>query len=199
MFIKIFMYSLKREKDIISKLSLSNKEDGWEYNGFFYGIQPTFGPIAPGMVALCVNNKNTFPFNTESITIMYDPYNYSECSFKFITFIIPHKNTFPIFVYKRDKEYFITTIENDSLEPDIISPLYTFKDPVLFSYEQGICVPVSNKTKNGLSLKSCLKKITTKPLTLLDMVRMKTDKQLSVLRKVLIILIILSLIFYRKN
>ncbi len=191
---------MKREKDTISKLSLSDKEDGWEYIDFFYAIQPTFGPIAPGMVALCVNNKKEFPFNTESITIMYDPYNYLECSFKFITFIIPHQNTVPIFVYKNgDSEYLITKTENTSLDPEIISPLYTFKEKSLFAYTQGICVPISNKEKNGLSLKSCLRKITTKPPNLLDMSKQKTDKQLSVLRKVLILLIVLLPIFYRRN
>lgn len=221
-FIKLYLFEKKDKKDKkIYKLDFkSSKEDDWEMKDFFYVLSADFSPIPPGMVVICVQNNPNPPHNTISMNIAYDLYNYPECSLKFITFIIPQPYTNPLYIHNDFGGLYLSIREeNKNLERHLISPLSVIlekSNKLTVDWKKGEeidfppnfklddtnrCIP----SKDGTTLKNCVKTIKKNnlpPLNLLDVLTKIQNKRILTINRVIIILLcIVSILIgtYRGN
>jgi len=194
-FVKVYLFETIYSGIRMSKLSFEREAgEPWRYVNSFMAVNIEFRPIPPLMVAICCNENPNFPFNTTNMRIMYDPFTYSECKLRFITFITPQTYTSPLYLFGNTKRMIITFNKEKIVElpTSILSPISVlteyemsntvkyqgdwFKGEFKFKNDFGRCIPDAN----GVKLTSCVAEIynnKTKPFSLLDYIDHKTKKE----------------------
>ncbi len=71
----------------------------WTLAFTFYAINPMIRPIPLGMSLFCAERKNSFPWDTQNISTVYDPYDIDENCVYFIAYTRPTPWTKPLFVH----------------------------------------------------------------------------------------------------
>jgi hypothetical protein len=119
----------------------------WFLADSFYAVSPSFRPIPVGMKIFCAKKNIRFPYNTNDLYLMYDPYNIKDDCIYFTTYIKPVPNTKPLYFHKIQDNIFPSF---DSKPPSsssewtqtFISPIYvmTNKD-IKFKCVNSTCLP----------------------------------------------------------
>ena len=71
----------------------------WVFAFKFYAINPMTRPIPYGMGLFCAKKRKTFPWDTEEVKLVYDPYNIEDDCVYFITYTKPIPWTKPLFIH----------------------------------------------------------------------------------------------------
>jgi len=75
----------------------------------FFAIDPSIEPIPYGMSMICAKNNESYPYDLESVKIVYDPSSKKEDnSIYFITYIKPVPLTVPLFVHIKENRTFLS-------------------------------------------------------------------------------------------
>ena len=78
----------------------------WTLGFTFYAINPMLRPIPTGMALFCAERKHSFPWDTRTVRIVYDPYDINNRCVYFIAYIQPTPWTKPLFVHVQGSEEF---------------------------------------------------------------------------------------------
>lgn len=180
----------------------------WNIYDGFYAINPMIQPIPSGMVLLCSKRNKSFPHNSTSLRIVYDPFFLEDDCIYFIAWTKRVSYTIPLFIYGEDGNNIYPSFKKLDNMPEILdlSPIFVLEDPnnnkslndvynkknfiknnkVVFTFKsyQGRCIP----DPDGVSLSRCMvlnnKNITDlehggKPPTLLEHL-LRLDKERNV-------------------
>ncbi len=71
----------------------------WFLAGTFYAVSPSFRPIPVGMRIFCAKRIKKFPYATNDVDAMYDPYNIKDDCVYFTTYNQPVPNTEPLYFH----------------------------------------------------------------------------------------------------
>jgi hypothetical protein len=174
----------------------------WKISGAFYAINPMIQPIPSGALLLCSKTANEFPYNTESLKIVYDPFNLEDDCVYFIAWTKRIPYAIPLYIYGEDGNNIYPSFKklDDMSEIKKLSPIFVLGDPytqnisnnnlfiknnkVNFTFKsyQGRCIP----DPEGVSLSKCMvlnnKNITDlehggSPPTILEHVSQLTKKE----------------------
>ncbi len=174
----------------------------------FYVIRPDFSPIPADMVVVCVENSPLPPYNTISMKVVYDLYNYPKCSLMFITYIVPKPLTKRLYIHEVSsdtKRNEVGVVEKNQVEglylsdkkPNtrfprhLISPLSVFDSPSKFILDEtNRCIPTRS---GGETLKTCVLR-RKKPLSLLDVLGDIQKKRFLTGEKIIVFLILILLL-----
>ncbi len=198
------------------------KNSKWFLADSFYAVSPSFRPIPVGMKIFCAKKNMRFPYNTNDLYLMYDPYNIKDDCIYFTTYIQPVPNTKPLYFHKIGDNIFPSfesTPPSSSPEwtQTFISPIFvmTSKD-IKFRCVNGSCLPWVNDIpdlydfdphEDLLSLKNCvvycnelvISKNNGRPSNILQIVSDQNKKQFSKKNKnktVSIIMIVISCLIF---
>jgi hypothetical protein len=122
----------------------------------FFVINPDFRPIPLGANLISFKNGNS---KTVSLEIVYDPFNLTEKTNRFIAWLEPTRYCIPIFVFKCNSEmFFYFSLDNTcpngyNVNTDMKVIYMLPSDNYLFENYNEKCIPSKN---NGMSLKKCL-------------------------------------------
>lgn len=170
----------------------------------FFAINPMFRPIPPKTSIVCFKLNSTFPFNIIDVFILYDPYDIESAkdSVCCITWLTPIPNTIPMFLYKNYIGIYCTFEKNDKYGTELdISPIYVMeKEFQHFKYDMGRCLPnddTSLPTLNECELKNDLS--LQKEITIFDIIQPKQNKNLLYISGLIVMIIIIFFIFYKRN
>jgi hypothetical protein len=104
----------------------------WQTYGVFYALNPLIQPIPLGTHLIEIKNNLGYPYNTELINIVYDPFLVKEGNEYFVTWtkIVPY--TVPLYLFKGENGVYITFESKPpykNMKELIYSPLYVLRDP----------------------------------------------------------------------
>jgi hypothetical protein len=165
----------------------------------FFVINPDFRPIPTGTNLLSFKNGNS---QTISIEKVYDPFNISEKTYRFISWLEPTPYCIPIFIFKSNSDnqlYF--SLKNAkpngyNINKDIKIMYVLPSNNYFFENYQGRCIP---STTSNLTLRQCLVKDNTisKDVSIITTLSPKKDTNL-ITNNIIVftILVIIILIFY---
>jgi hypothetical protein len=85
----------------LSVFDSQNPYGKWLLAFTFYAINPMLRPIPYGMGIFCAKKRNTFPWDTQSIKLVYDPYDTNDQCVYFIAYTKPVPWTKPLFVHAK--------------------------------------------------------------------------------------------------
>ena len=194
------------------------KDSKWFLADSFYAVSPNFRPIPVGMKIFCAKKSIDFPYNTNDLYLMYDPYNIKDDCIYFTTYIQPVPNTKPLYFHKIGNNIFPSfnstpPSASDKWTQTFISPIFvmTNKD-IKFKCVNGRCLPWineipdlydSNPHKDLLSLQNCVvycnelvSKNNGRPFNILQIASDQNSKHLDKKNKKKILsIVIVSLIF----
>lgn len=134
---------------------------GWYLAGTFYAISPMFRPIPTGMKIFCAKRQREFPYVTNDVKLLYDPYNVKKDCVYFTTYNQSVPNTVPLYFHKIGKFTFpsfdITPPSNDpswgktQISPIFVMTKHTVGDilkRVKFKCINGRCLPWNREIKD---------------------------------------------------
>jgi len=119
----------------------------WVSGGTFYAVSPNFRPVPVGMKIFCAKKNTAFPYNTQDMYLMYDPYNIKEECVYFIAYNQYVPNTIPLYFHMMGENVFPSF---DSKPPSSspnwtkthISPIYVMTSSQhSFKCINGRCIP----------------------------------------------------------
>ncbi len=76
-----------------------NPYGNWTLGFTFYAANPMIRPIPAGMALFCAERNSSFPWNTRSVRMVYDPYDINNKCVYFIAYRKPVPWTKPLFVH----------------------------------------------------------------------------------------------------
>ena len=195
------------------------KDSKWFLADSFYAVSPSFRPIPVGMKIFCAKKNIDFPYNTNDLYLMYDPYNIKDDCIYFTTYIQPVPNTKPLYFHKIGDNIFPSfksTPPSSSPEwtQSFISPIFvmTSKD-IKFKCVNGSCLPWiddipdlydSDPHEELLSLQNCVvycnelvvSKNKGRPFNILQIASDQNSKHVAKTNKKKILsIVIISLVF----
>jgi len=135
---------------------------GWYIAATFYAVSPMFRPIPAGMKIFCAKRQREFPYVTNDVKLMYDPYNIKEDCVYFTTYNQPVPNTVPLYFHMIGRSVFPSfDIHPPSDDPEWkqtqLSPVFVMtehtigdisKKLIKFKCINGRCLPWSKEIKN---------------------------------------------------
>ena len=105
----------------------------WSLAFKFYAINPMVRPIPNGMNLFCAHRKDSYPWNTTKIRIVYDPFDINDNCVYFIAYTKPTPWTKPLYVH----------VQGTFNTPTNSFPSWSINSPVLGS--QGKYVQTNTK------------------------------------------------------
>jgi hypothetical protein len=143
----------------------------WKFYGLFYAMLPKI-PIPISLRLIRAKNSYKFPYNTEKVEYVYDPFDVQPNTVSFITWSKVVPDTVPLYLYITPEGGSYPSFESkppqtDGWDVDIISPLYVLVDnrkqskyqrdkynrPIFtFTSYDGRCLP----NPYGISFSDCL-------------------------------------------
>ena len=123
------------------------KYEKWVFAGTFYAVSPSFRPIPVGMKIFCAKKNLQFPYDTDDVYLMYDPYNIKDDCVYFTTYIQPVPNTSPLYFHMAGEDVFPSFDPNPPSNSPIwthtrISPIYVMTSKHdKFKCVNGRCIP----------------------------------------------------------
>lgn len=124
---------VKREDGSLSYLCMneSTKPEWkfWKLVGVFIAVSPLLRPIPTGMRLFCAKTKNSYPYDTESVETVYDPFNAKENCNYFITYTQPTPGTVPLYLHKLGDGIFPSfdknpPTDNPNWNNEILNPIF---------------------------------------------------------------------------
>lgn len=196
--------------DYPSKIRIENQtiitcldKEGYDSYKFFV-INPDFRPIPIGTNLISFKNGNS---QTVSLEIVYDPFNLTEKTNRFISWIEPTPYCIPIFVFKSNTEnLFYFSLDNTcpngyNVNTDIKTIYALPSDTYSFENYNERCIPSSKN--NGMTLKKCL--LNSKiygDTSILNYISKKTNTtsvSFNIILVVIFIIILFLIIFFIMN
>lgn len=194
------------------------KDSKWFLADSFYAVSPSFRPIPVGMKIFCAKKNIDFPYNTNDLYLMYDPYNIKDDCIYFTTYIQPVPNTKPLYFHKIGDNIFPSFNSSPpSSSPEwsqsFISPIFVMvRKDIKFKCVNGSCLPWiddipdlydSDPHEDLLSLQNCVvycnelvvSKNNGRPFNILQIASDQNSKHHSKINKKIIFIIIVSLVF----
>lgn len=149
----------------------------WRLYGTMAVFSPDVSPILDGSSMFLIQNNDQFPYNTKSITRVYDFFDRSRKGIYFITYSQPVQNTLPLYINIKNKYSISVNLElteeiknnynninlYDDVERKNFSPVFyilsfnfypteNIEDKIKFECYNNICVPSKN---TDISLREC--------------------------------------------
>jgi hypothetical protein len=132
--------------------------DGWELKGTFYAVSPMIAPLPSGMKMFYAKRSETSPYPTESVSLIYDPFDLGSMKGDgacFVTYNQPVPNTVPLYFHSRKGSILPSFDGTDGEEEDHISPVFVMTlsslglgniEDVRFQCIDGRCLPIGTET-----------------------------------------------------
>lgn len=128
---------------------------GWYMAATFYAVSPMFRPIPVGMKIFSAKRHREFPYDTNDVKLMHDPYNLKNDDVYFTTYNQPVPNTVPLYFHKIGNSVFPSfdihpPYDNPDWGQTQISPVFVMttdtvgdisKKRVKFKCINGRCLP----------------------------------------------------------
>lgn len=119
----------------------------WKYKDIFYAISPRIRPIPAGTKLFRIEKNDSFPYNTESISLAYDPFDINNDDTYMIVYTQPVPNTKPLYLHRLGTNIY-PSFDKNPPTPDpnwkqlTISPVYVLtNDENKFKCVNGRCLP----------------------------------------------------------
>jgi hypothetical protein len=149
------------------------EHSGWYLAAHFYAINPMIVYIPSYLTLICATQIKEFPYGTESISYVYDPFKINGDCVSFIAWTQPAPYTTPLYIYKGNntiipsfelldhmveaKNSPVYVLTADRMKNTVIGDNWFLKDKnnipkFLFRNEYGRCIP----DHKGITLESCI-------------------------------------------
>ena len=144
----------KCRKDGVIHFDCESKYENWVLDVTFYAVSPSFRPIPVGMKIFCAKKNIQFPYDTDNVYLMYDPYNIKNDCVYFTTYIQSVPNTSPLYFHMTGENVFPSFDSNPPSDSLIwiqtrISPVYVMTSKHdKFKCVNGACIPWTTEIPN---------------------------------------------------
>lgn len=125
-FIPVFIYESNNQEKLTRISTQEIESPEWTYVDQFFALKKEYRPIPVYMYIIGIKNSKTFPNQTESVDIIYDPFS-KDYDDGFITWATPVPYTTPLYLYHNSKGMYITFEDqhfNKEFKSNFISPIY---------------------------------------------------------------------------